>query len=81
MFLGNPISYLELSQSETTASADAAVVADGRASHNGSELVDRARSDGSSLGLTSSASPQLLTGLFQRVNILNPAWRTVQMAS
>lgn len=58
------ISYLELSQGETTAGADTAVVLKGRASHNRSELVDRSGSEGSSLGLTSCASPRLLAGLF-----------------
>lgn len=57
------ISYLELSQGETTAGADTAVVLKGRASHNRSELVDRSGSEGSSLGLTSCASPRLLAGL------------------
>lgn len=63
---GIPISYLELSQGETTAGTDSAVVANGRASHNRSELVDGTRSDGSGLGLTSSASSELLAGLYQR---------------
>lgn len=56
-------SYLELSQSEATTGADAAVVLDGRASDNRSELVDRARGQSGGLGLTSSASSRLLTGL------------------
>ena len=63
--LKNQESYLELSQGETAAGADTTVVLDGRASHNRSELVDRSGSEGSSLGLTSSASPRLLAGLFQ----------------
>lgn len=65
-------SYLELSQGETTAGADTTVVLDGRASHNGSELVDGSGSEGSSLGLAGCASSRLLTGLFQRVNICVP---------
>lgn len=60
-------SYLELSQGETTTGADAAVVLDGRASHNRSELVDGTRSDGSSLGLASVASRDLLAGLYCRI--------------
>lgn len=56
-------SYLELSQGETAAGTDSSVVLKSRASHNGSELVDRARSQSGGLGLTSSASPRLGTGL------------------
>lgn len=63
-------SYLELSQGETAAGADSSVVLDGRASYNRSELVDGTGSQGSSLGLASSASPRLLAGLFPQVNIL-----------
>jgi hypothetical protein len=57
-------SYLELSQGETAAGTDTAVVLDGRASHNGSELVDGSGSKGSGLGLAGSASPRLLAGLY-----------------
>ena len=57
------VSYLQLSQGETTAGTDTAVVLDGRASHNGSELVDGAGSDGGSLGLTGIPARDLLAGL------------------
>lgn len=57
------ISYLQLSQGETTAGTDTAVVLDGRASHNGSEPVDGAGSDGGSLGLTGIPARDLLAGL------------------
>lgn len=56
--------YLQLSQGETTAGTDTAVVLDGRASHNGPELVDGAGSDGSSLGLASIPAGDLLAGLY-----------------
>jgi hypothetical protein len=48
--------YLELSEGETTASADATVVLDSRASHNGPQTVDRARRDLGSL-LEAGISP------------------------
>lgn len=56
--------YLQLSQGETTTGTDTAVVLDGRASHNGSELVDGAGSDGGSLGLTGISAGDLLAGLY-----------------
>lgn len=56
-------SYLELSKRETTAGTDLAVVLEGRASHDRAQLVDRARSDGSSLGLTGSTARSLLASL------------------
>jgi hypothetical protein len=49
-------SYLQLSKGETTASADAAVVLDGRASHDGAELVDGTGCEGGGLGLASHTS-------------------------
>lgn len=55
--------YLELSESETTAGADLAVVLNSRASHDRSELVDGARSQSGSLGLTSDTSRSLLPRL------------------
>lgn len=60
--------YLQLNERETAASADPSVILDGRASHNRSELVDGARGQSSSLGLTSSTSPRLLAGLFPHKN-------------
>lgn len=63
-------SYLELSQGETAAGTDTTVVLDGRASHNGSELVDRSGSKGSGLGLAGSASPRLLAGLYHKSQYL-----------
>lgn len=62
------ISYLELGEGETTTGTDSSVVLNGRASHNRSELVDGAGSQGSSLGLTSSTSPGLAAGLFERIS-------------
>lgn len=55
--------HLELSQAETTAGADAAVVLEGRAADNGAELVDGAGSDGSGLSSASVAASLLLAGL------------------
>ena len=55
--------YLQLSEGEATAGTDSSVVSDGRASHNGSEEIDRARSDGSSLGTAGVSSGGLLAGL------------------
>jgi hypothetical protein len=57
--------YLELSQAETTAGADAAVVLEGRAADNGAELVDGAGSDGGSLSSASVAASLLLAGLVE----------------
>ena len=58
--------YLELSQGETTAGTDTAVVLDGRASHNGTQLVDRTGSNGSSLGDTVLTTTVLTAGLKNR---------------
>lgn len=55
--------YLELSQGETTAGTDTAVVLDGRASHNGTQLVNRAGSNGSSLSETVLTTTVLTAGL------------------
>jgi hypothetical protein len=55
--------YLKLSQAETTAGADAAVVLEGRAADNGAELVDGAGSDGGSLSSASVAASLLLACL------------------
>lgn len=56
-------SYLELSQSETAAGADLAVVLDGRASDNRTELVDGAGSQSGGLGLTGGTAGSLLASL------------------
>merc|ERR1712226_1376030 len=56
-------SLLELSQGETSASSDLAVVLNSRASDNGTQLLDGARSQSSSLGLTSDTARGLLSGL------------------
>lgn len=56
--------YLQLSQSEATAGTDTAVVLDGRASHDRSELVDGTGRDGGGLSLASNASRGLLAGLY-----------------
>lgn len=66
--------YLQLSQGETTAGADAAVVLDGRASHDRAKSVDGTGSDGSSLGLAGVTSRDLLAGLFSRVFV-----RTIEL--
>lgn len=58
--------YLQLSQGETTAGANAAVVLDRRASHNRAELVDGTGGHGGSLGLTSVTSRDLLSGLYSK---------------
>lgn len=57
--------YLELSQGETAALTDLAVVLDGRASHNRAEEVDGAGSDLGGLGLTRDTAAVLLAGLFR----------------
>lgn len=63
-FLSARSTYLQLSQGETTAGTDTAVVLDGRASHNGSQLVDGTGSDGGSLGLAGIPAGDLLAGLY-----------------
>lgn len=55
----------QLNERETTAGPDAAVVLDGRASHNGAEEVDGARSNLRGLGNTSVASGLLLARLLR----------------
>jgi hypothetical protein len=59
--------HLQLSQSEATTGAGAAVVLDGGASDNGAELVDGARGDSSGLSLTSVPARDLLAGLYSIV--------------
>ena len=56
-------SYLELSQAESSSGADLAVVLDGWAADDWPQLVDWARSDLSSLCLTSITARLLLAGL------------------
>ena len=56
--------YLQLSKSETTANADLAVILDSRASNNGPQLVNRTRSDSSSLSTACDSAADLLSGLF-----------------
>lgn len=73
-FLHHGYSYLQLSQGETTAGTDLAVVLDGRASHDRSELVGRSGSGGSSLSLTGSSAADLLGGLI-------PTARSVSLSS
>jgi len=58
--------YLQLSQGETTTGTDTAVVLDGRASHNGTQLVHRTGSNGSSLSETSLTTTVLPAGLSQK---------------
>ena len=57
-------SYLELSKGETTTSADATVVLDGRAADDGPQLVHRTGSDLGSLCLTSIATRLFLASLY-----------------
>lgn len=55
--------YLQFLEGETTSSLDAAVVPNGRASHNWSELVNWARSNGGSLSEASLTTSVLSAGL------------------
>jgi hypothetical protein len=55
--------YLQLSEGETTASTNTAVVLDGRAPDNGTQLVDGARSNGGGLGDTGLTTAVLAAGL------------------
>jgi hypothetical protein len=55
--------YLQLGEGETTAGTDTAVVLDGRAPDNGTQLVDGARSNGSGLGDTGLTTAVLAAGL------------------
>ena len=57
--------YLQLSEGETTASTNTAVVLDGRAPDNGTQLVDGARSNGGGLGDTGLTTAVLAAGLFE----------------
>lgn len=56
-------SYLQLGQGETTSGSYTAVVLDRWASDNGSQLVNRSRSDCCSLRETSIAASKLSAGL------------------
>jgi hypothetical protein len=62
------IRTLQLNERETTAGPDAAVVLDGRASHNRAEEVDGARGDLGGLRNTGVTSGRLLARL-SSVNI------------
>lgn len=59
------MSNLELLKGETPASADLAVVLDGRAADDRAEKVDRAGGDGSGLGDASLAAAELTAGLVE----------------
>jgi hypothetical protein len=60
-------SYLQLGDGETTSSSNTAVVLDGWAADDWSQLVDWARSDSSSLGKTGIAASELAARLFSKV--------------
>lgn len=62
---GDPISYLQLSNGEATTSANAAVVLDGRASHNRAQLVNWTGSNSSGLGETGLTTAVLAAGLYR----------------
>lgn len=62
--LAGDASLLQLLEGETAASSRAAVVFDGRASHNGTKLVDWARSNSSGLGQTGLTTAVLASGLY-----------------
>jgi hypothetical protein len=55
--------YLELSEGETTTGTDTAVVLDGRASDNGTQLVNRTGSNSSRLGDAGLTTTVLPAGL------------------
>lgn len=59
------IIYLQLSPGEPTTGPNTAVVLDGRASHNGTQLVNRTGSNSGSLSETGVTSAVLATGLFE----------------
>jgi hypothetical protein len=58
-------SYLQLPQTETPTSSCSPVILDRRASHNGSEFVDRSRGNSCSFGETVGATAGLAAGLFE----------------
>lgn len=58
--------YLQLGESKTTTGADAAVVLNGRASHNRTQLVSRTGSERSGLRETGLTTAVLLAGLLSR---------------
>lgn len=58
-------SYLQLHQGESSTGAGAAVVLDGRASDNRSQLVDRSGRDGSGFGETSGSTSRFAAGLVE----------------
>ena len=57
-------SYLQLNEGETTTSTKFAVILDGGASDDRSQLVDRTGSDGSGLGLSDGTTVDLLRRLY-----------------
>lgn len=62
---GKELSYLQLNQGETSTGSRTTVVLDGRASDDGSQLVDGSGSDSGGLGQTSSSSSRLAAGLVE----------------
>lgn len=58
--------YLQLSKGETTASTDTAVVLDGRAAHNGAQLVNRTRSNSGGLSETGLTTAVLAARLLKQ---------------
>jgi hypothetical protein len=58
--------YLQLGKGETTTGTDTAVVLDGRAPHNGTQLVDGARGNSGGLRETGLTTAVLATGLYPK---------------
>jgi hypothetical protein len=67
------VSYLQFGEGETTSSSNTAVVLDGRASDDGSQLVDWSWRDGCSLCDTGVTTSQLAAGL-QNVRFPSPSF-------
>lgn len=63
--------YLQLLEGEAAALTEAAVVLDGRASHDGAELIDGAGGDGGGLGPAGFPAPGLRAGLHTTVRQKN----------
>jgi hypothetical protein len=61
--VGDHVSHLELCKSKALSWLNAAVVFDGWTPYNGSKLVDRAWSNGRSLGETGITTTEFATGL------------------
>lgn len=68
---------LQLSESETTSGSDTAVVLDGRASHNRSELVGGTGRDLCGFGDTGVTAADFLAGLFDgnQTIVSRKCWR------